>query len=251
VSSHQDENGLIRYDFEAISPLLGNYGFNEIDKIKNIMVSRVRNAWNRGGFCDNRGNIWLLSNELHNVLCTSIPNSRYLIGSLTQSEKYSEYNFENKWVTYIKGSSIQYLLDKMICDAGSIQREHHLRLSECFYKGARDSDHARLLRAEFYESRKITLRSLKSNRLQQYQIKYDELTGATLESNCEFSHIRAVSIFPDLSLYVDNGLLVNKATHEEITMKGIIDENQLYNLCLANDWYLDWYDDFAKFVKRF
>jgi hypothetical protein len=251
VSNKQDEYGLIRYDFEAISPLSGNYGFNEIEKIKNTMISRIRNAWNRGGFFDGRGNIWLLSSELHNILCTNIPNSRYLVGSLSQSDKYSEYNNENQWVTYIRGSSVQYLLDKMICDAGSIQREHHLRLSECFYKGARDSDHARLLRAEFYESRKNTQRNLKSNRLQQYRLRYDELTGYDLDVDCEFSHIRAVSIFPEFSLYVENGLLVNKDTHNEITRNGIIDENQLYTLCLEKDWNLGWYEIFSDFLKKF
>ena len=72
-----------------------------------------------------------------------------------------------------------------------------------------------------------------------------------MDVDCEFPHIRALSIFPEFSLYVENGLLVNKDTHNEITRNGIIDENQLYTLCLEKDWNLGWYEIFSEFLKKF
>lgn len=58
----------------------------------------------------------------------------------------------------------------------------------------------------------------------------------------EFSHIRSVAIYPDLQLELDNGLIVNKKTHEIITEKGIQNEDDLYTLCLTKGWNTKWYN---------
>jgi len=56
------------------------------------------------------------------------------------------------------------------------------------------------LRAEFYEHLNRTIGYLKQRRINQLEIKQDELTGDPLHlKSCEFSHIRSVSLFPELA----------------------------------------------------
>ncbi len=78
-------------------------------------------------------------------------------------------------------------------------------------------------------------------------LQYDELTGEILEyQSCEFSHIRSVSLFPQFASLIENGLIVNKKTHEEITKYNINDEHELYNLCELKGWSLEWYEGYLK-----
>ena len=107
----------------------------------------------------------------------------------------------------------------------------------------RDSDKAEVMRARYYEDLIDKKNKLKAQRIKKYKINIDELTGANLKTQtAEFSHIRSVAIYPDLQLELDNGLIVNKKTHEIITEKGIQNEDDLYTLCLAKGWNTKWYN---------
>ena len=64
-----------------------------------------------------------------------------------------------------------------------------------------------------------TISALKQKRIKAFTLQYDELTGEILEyQSCEFSHIRSVSLFPQFASLIENGLIVNKKTHEEIAL---------------------------------
>ena len=83
---------------------------------------------------------------------------------------------------------------------------------------------------------------MKSKRIKKYFIQKDELTGESLISNtAEFSHIRSVALHSDLQLEIENGLIVNKETHEIITKENVQNEDDLYSLCIKNNWDTSWH----------
>ncbi|MNR27656.1 hypothetical protein D3C85_1449370 [compost metagenome] len=139
------------------------------------------------------------------------------------------------------------MLDFNIQNARSLQRENYIRYSELFYKAIRDCSRARELRAEFYEHLNRSIGRLKQQRLGVSCL--DELTGEFLDiPSCEFSHIRSVSLYPELAGLVENGLLVNKATHREITRNSINDERELLQLCQLNGWNTNWYNNYTLII---
>ena len=120
----------------------------------------------------------------------------------------------------------------------------NLLASEQFYNAIDRCETVRAIRLE-YDSQKVDARkSLKPKRRRKYKIKFDELTGAPLKRNAEFSHIRSYSMYKHLSDNIDNGLLVNKEIHQLITERGINDENQLLALCQEQGWKTDWYETY-------
>ena len=123
--------------------------------------------------------------------------------------------------------------------------------SQLFYRAIRDCDHAKVLRYEFYEHLKRIIGSLKQKRINQFEIKRDELTGNPLHlKSCEFSHIRSVSLFPELAGFLENGLIINKTTHDKITSFRINDENELLQLCEQEGWSTDWHEGFKALSFR-
>ena len=98
---------------------------------------------------------------------------------------------------------------------------------------------------------KAQKRKLKSKRIKKYNIKEDELTGKNIDiRTCEFSHIRSVSMYQEYSDNIENGLIVNKETHDKITRKEINDEDELYDLCIDNGWNLQWYEKYKKHLNK-
>ena len=54
-------------------------------------------------------------------------------------------------------------------------------------------------------------------------------------------------MYPDLQLEIENGLIVNKETHDIITKENVQNEDDLYSLCIKNNWNINWYDYYRKF----
>ena len=89
------------------------------------------------------------------------------------------------------------------------------------------------------------------HKIKKYNIKEDELTGKNIDiRTCEFSHIRSVSMYQEYSDNIENGLIVNKETHDKITRKEINDEDELYDLCIDNGWNLQWYEKYKKHLNK-
>lgn len=227
---------IIPYDFEQVS---GTYQqpTSEDRYLNESTKTAIRNAWDSCSVLDNFGRVWVQSGCLHTLLRTTIPNANYLIGGVADYDKYRDGT-----QLYIRGTAICQLLDTNIQNARSLQRENYIRFSELFYKAIRDCSRARELRAEFYEHLQRILGRLKQDRIRSFEIKNDELTNEPLDlQTCEFSHIRSTSLFPELAGLMENGLIINKNTHNEITKNSINDETELLQLCEINGWNTNWF----------
>ncbi len=214
------------------------------DYIDNQSVANeIKRAWDESCVVDKFGHIWLTDSCLNSILRTSKDNAKYYVQQIRKEHKSKDGD-----VTYIRGSEIIRFIDERLQNAGEIKKEKNLRFSYEMYSAIRDSDSARLLRAEYFESVKNCAKKLKKIRINQFNITQDELTGEILKKRTsEFSHIRSCSVYPYLMDNIINGHIVNKETHELITANSINDENELYNLCEEMGWNTAWYNDYVNY----
>ena len=57
-------------------------------------------------------------------------------------------------------------------------------------------------------------------------------------------------MYQEYSDNIENGLIVNKETHDKITRKEINDEDEIYDLCIDNGWNLQWYEKYKKHLNK-
>ena len=236
-------NNIIPFNYESIHR---KYDIPDIqnNKLNKDTVTAIINAWNEITVIDSYGRVWVNSEKIHIVLRTTKENALYMIAGLGDDKKYREGER-----LFVKGESICYLLDYGIQNARNILRENYIKHSQLLYLAIRDCSRARELRAEHYAYISKIIKSLKQKRINQFSIQYDELTGEFLHgSTAEFSHIRSVSVFPHLAGFVENGLIVNKTTHDKITSTSINDEEQLIELCNHYNWKTNWYSVYKNFI---
>lgn len=208
-------------------------------------ITEIKNAWRDTSFLDNSGHIWVAVDRLNFILRTNKGNSRYYIERMGEACRKTVNG-----ITYIRGYRVLALISQLLEETGTVTRSKYLRYSEEIYRAIRDCDTAQKLRLEFALELAEGRKALKSKRLKLYKIKKDELTGAKLiKSTSEFSHIRSFAIFPLLGDKIENGLIVNKETHEIITRAAINDEEELFELCIENKWDTSWYDKFKVFFE--
>lgn len=202
--------------------------------------TRVKNAWVNFTHMDDEGVIWVDVQRVSDILRTTDDKVRYEIGNLREEDvkRYGERLF-------IKGYKLSSLLDEYIQKEKPSKRKDYLLYSERIYKEIRDCETAEILRIKYIDNIAEERKKLKKLRIKKYNVKVDELTGEKLRvKTAEFSHIRSASIFKELALELENGLIVNKETHKIITMQGICDERELLNLCKEKGWNMDWYRKF-------
>lgn len=102
-----------------------------------------------------------------------------------------------------------------------------------------------MVRLAFYEYMNKHKKKLKRVRMNEYELRLDELTNQILiMRSSSFSHIRSVAVFPELADQSWNGLVVNEETHNIITENGVNDEDRLLDLCKYNEWNTNWYSNF-------
>lgn len=207
-------------------------------------INAIRSAWDKFSFIDCYGRVWVSAEGCHVILRTSTANAKYLIGRLSDNEKYTEGD-----TLLIKGPAICKILDEFCYSAGSLIRENYIRYSQCVYEAIKHSSRARELRAQNYTRIGNAIGTLKNLRIKQYAIKHDELTGDVLLPNSQFSHIRSVAAYPQIATNVQNGLIVNATTHDVITSLGISDESELLELCKSQNWKLDWIYSYNQFLS--
>lgn len=209
-------------------------------------VTRINNAYNNCGFIDKTGVMWFDSARIDDILRTSKSNARYMISKIDEEFKRS---IGNKM--YVRGYEIRKLLDIRIQNEGIGKKKEYLLYSEKIYNAIRDCDSAEKIRTSYDLEIKESRKGLKKKRISKYKIKFDELTGEKLiKRTAEFSHIRSFAMFRDIGDEIENGLIVNKQVHLEITKCGINDEEELKALCDKNKWKTDWYKKFEAYFKN-
>ena len=143
---------------------------------------------------------------------------------------------------YISGYELIKLIEYRINTVGNKKTELYLEFIRELYKRLLDLKEVRkakeLLFNEIREKRPL----LKKARIEKYHITHCELTGDRFYNlnEVEFSHIESVALNPFKALDINNGLIILKEVHREITSRSINDANGLYNFCIEKSYNTDW-----------
>lgn len=75
-----------------------------------------------------------------------------------------------------------------------------------------------------------------------YNIKYCEFTGKKFNSRSEveFAHIHSVITNPELAIDINNGVIILKEIHKDMTKKQLHTYNKMYKYCETNGYSLAW-----------
>lgn len=86
---------------------------------------------------------------------------------------------------------------------------------------------------------------LKTQRIAEFSISCCEFTGAVFnnKSAVEFAHIESVVSNPKLALDVNNGVIIMKKIHGELTKLGILDFAGMYRYCQEQGYSTSWADN--------
>ena len=203
-----------------------------LNSIRNPRTSQaIKNAWIKGTYFRNDGAVMIKYEFLHTLLRVPKNTVNFLL---------AKFNLSN--LDVITGSDFISLISQIFDTASTFKKRDYIRFSESLYYEIRDFETAEVLRGRYYEDLKDKKKNLKRERQNHYSLKYDELTGLDLNyQSAEFSHIRSVAMYPDLQLEIENGLIVNKETHDIITKENVQNENDLYSLCIKKNWDISWY----------
>lgn len=220
--------------------------FRDHDDMENQRVVRqIQKAWAEGSGLDDMGKVWVDIRFLHTILRTNKPKARFRYNQAPASMKLIYEGHE-----YLNGSAILGMLDKEMSESSTRTRSDFLRVSRNSYLDIVDSSDVESERDKVREKMNKQRRKLKQKRISEMGVTEDELTGEALDkSSSDFSHIRSFSHHPEYGTYIENGLVVNKSTHEVITSREINDEEALYGLCKEKGWRTDWYEPYKKWIR--
>jgi hypothetical protein len=209
----------------------------------------IRNAWEASAvICINTGQLWIDQAYLPQILRTTEDVAKVFIEDLDRRYKKSFIVNNTYTLECVYGSEVLCFLDKRLQRAFGSKRDY-LCISSQYYQSVRDSDQAVNIATSYYEKVQKDIRNLKNNRIRLFNISYDELTGQILDQRtCQFSHIRSVALYPEYSIFVENGLIINAATHEIITRSGVQNEESLYDLCDSQGWSTSWYNTYSDWL---
>ena len=216
----------------------------------------IFNAWVEASVIDLRGAVWVRSSGLHTILRTTAAKARYLVAGAAKRDKVQLSG--RSWIgmtkvieTFLRSSKVCEWVSESIQSSGTARREDYLRYSEAVFRKIRDSDKAKLLRAEFREHLNGIQRGLKKQRVKRLKLQHDELTGAPLSKGANFAHIRAVCVDFEMADKDWNGVVVNPETHLVLTKQEILDENDLLLVCESRRWHTEWHGEFRRELRVF
>jgi len=213
-------------------------------KLDKGSASRTLNSWAKGFLVDGTGAVWIMESMLPEIWRTDAVTASYFADGIEPQYKRS-FNGE----ACIKFSAVMFRLDEIISTPITNKRRSYLRVSRQIGDAVYDSDSVEVIRLHHTEYVQEIKTKLKGQRIKEYFLTCDELTGEPLLVNAEFHHILRQSTYPNLIGYIWNGIVINKSTHMLITNSKIKDEYDLEDICLRNTWNTNWIDSFTQSRK--
>lgn len=230
---------IFQYDMSTIS-------FNKPEAFEGAdkrTIKSITNACEKS-FGDKNTVIYFDSSYVHRILRTKDYIAREEIFNLDDDEKI---NWENK--TYVSLGAVMKLVNKKLSSIGTGKTRDYLTFVEQYLISMRDNDKFINMRTKLEKDWQDEVNKLKNQRKRKYKIEYDELTGEPLKKNCQFSHIRSKAMYKNVSLDINNGLIVNAETHNIITAKKVTNEDELLSLCKDKGWETSWYNEYIVIMR--
>ena len=213
------------------------------EELNRRTIKGISNAVGNG-IVDSKGFIWFDCSTLHTILRVKTKNDAAYILEKIDNKYKVDYNSR----TYVRWSSLLWIVGKRIEEN---PKNEYLKLILSILDEISNSNDVKVLQDKAKELQQKNIKKLKKQRIKEFKIVKDELTNEKLDGeSAEFSHIRSVTMYPEFSEFIWNGLIVNKKTHNIITSETVNDEEQLYSLCFRLGWNIQWYDKYKEIINN-
>lgn len=142
---------------------------------------------------------------------------------------------------YISGPSLVGLIEYRI-NHNTGKTKDYLNYSFKIYREIVNSSKIRDLKDHFLENINSHRVYLKKKKIEKYNITSCEFSGAifTVNSEVEFAHIESVAYSPLKALDIDNGVIVLKKIHKDMTRLNLHTLKEMYNFCIKYGYSTDW-----------
>ena len=142
---------------------------------------------------------------------------------------------------HISGHSLVAILDSRISNRSG-KTKQYLNIALNLYQKILDSGAVRDLKEMFIEEINNKRSSLKQERIRAYNITECEFTGEYIVdySLVQFAHIDSVVYNPSKALDINNGVIIMREIHADMTRLGINTYEETYSYCEEMEYNLDW-----------
>ena len=146
-------------------------------------------------------------------------------------------------VEHISGPTLRSLIDMRILQADGRTRAY-LQIAMQSYDRILNLSQVRDLKELFLDDIRNNRPLLKTQRIGELKISCCEFTGTPFLSRqeVEFAHIESVATNPMLALDINNGVIILKAIHRQLTRLGIHDYDGMYTYCQNKGYSTAWSD---------
>lgn len=218
-----------------------------INTLTSSTLTTIRNAFGRGAIFTEHGWIYINVSQLKHLLRTSNSGAenrlwqRGIDGLVSPSLPHTHEN-----EIYITGPDFIALLDARIALSGGHTRLY-LQYARDLYHAILDSRTVRSLSESFTSRIGQDRTGLKQARISFYNIKECEFTGTPFANDfdVDFAHIDSVVTAPLRAGDIDNGVIILKAIHSELTRRNIHDFEGMYDFCQEMGYWTYWADNFV------
>ncbi|EGQ7683783.1 hypothetical protein IZS58_004737 [Vibrio parahaemolyticus] len=159
-----------------------------------------------------------------------------LPGFLPRSEIVSIDGFD-----HISGHSLVAILDSRISNRSG-KTKQYLIIALKLYNRVLNSGAVRDLKEMFLEEIEQKRSTLKQERIREYDIDKCEFTNQPIfdYSTVQFAHIDSVVYNPSRALDIDNGVIIFREIHADMTRRGINTYEETYDYCEEMGYDLSW-----------
>lgn len=142
---------------------------------------------------------------------------------------------------HISGHCLVAILDSRIASRSG-KTKQYLMIALSLYNKILNSGVVRDLKEMFLEEIESKRATLKAERIKAYNIMSCEFTGQRFfdYSSVQFAHIDSVVYNPSRALDINNGVIILREIHADMTRRGIHTYEETYSYCEEMGYDLEW-----------
>ncbi|MGK3227739.1 hypothetical protein ACCW94_21945 [Enterobacter soli] len=216
-----------------------------IEKLYSKTLNGIISAFHNSIILNTNGAVYLNVAYLHTLLRTN-PGAASTIWQDGISGYVSGVDGKEIFGNlYISGPDFIGLVDARIQTAIGISKLY-LQYIQAAYYTISSHQHIADVRTAFIDTIGKMRSELKRLRILEKNISKCEFSDIAFNNNSQvdFAHINSVVTDPENALNVNNGVIILKKYHSELTKKHIQDFSGMYQYCLSNKLSIVWAEEF-------
>ena len=212
-----------------------------INQLADKHVKAIINAFNNGIRINNNGAIYIAISYLHTLLRTEVgaANRMWQDGISSYVSGADSHNINND--LYISGPDFIGLVDARI-QLSYGKTKLYLQYIQAAYYSLTSHPLINDIRTAYAHTIETMRSKLKKERIKHFFIRHCEFSGREFfnDREVEFAHIDSVSTSPSTALDINNGVIILREYHTELTRRHIHNREGMYNYCEENNFSTEW-----------